>query len=218
MNQLNLILVGLIIFLIYYIFTNHYKNYKSDNINYESKYNELKIELENKINLLNDKLKEQGKNISNDELKVIIKQQVQPSDNIDNRDFKVIEDKLYPLLNRTERPIADSIYNNPYFNYPTRWNQDNFRAMAIVRNIQNNDVYYLMGRQKYSGSNQGEFYLISPDRDKGLKIPLSSDPSDRVIKDYYSLPDEITIKSGVFQGMTFKVQELKNSDLSSKYF
>jgi hypothetical protein len=75
MNQLNLILVGLIIFLIYYIFTNqNNQNNQNNTINYESKYNELKIELENKINQLNEKLKEHGKTISNDELKVIIKQ------------------------------------------------------------------------------------------------------------------------------------------------
>ena len=206
----NIILLFLLIYLFIFLNKNTKKNY----------YNKLKNELNDKINILQTELKKQNKTID-DLLKFANNQTCQLSEqttNIINRDYKTINDKLYPLLNRVEEPIAESIINNPYFNIPSRFNNDNFRAMAIVREQKNGNLYYLMGRQKYHGSNLGEFYLISPDRDKGIKIPLSSDPNTRVISDYYSLPYSFTIKDGIFAGSTYDVQELKNSDLTSRYF
>lgn len=139
------------------------------------------------------------------------------TDTINSRDIRVINDKLYPILNRVEKPIINSIVDNR-LNSLRRHSPDTFRPMALVKERNTHDVYYLMGRQKYRGSNRGEFYLVSPNFNKGTKIPLNDEPNDRPIKDYYALPTEFKINNGIFTGMTFDVQELKNSDLTSDYY
>ena len=185
-------------------------NNEFDNIE-KSKYIAHINELNYKLNQLKNKLAENNLVIYN-ELNNNF-----DTDKINSRDVRVVNDKLYPILNRVEKPIINSIIDNQ-INSLRRHSPDTFRPMALVKERNTHDVYYLMGRQKYRGSNRGEFYLVSPNFNKGTKIPLNDEPNDRPIKDYYALPTDFKINNGIFTGMTFDVQELKNGDLTSDYY
>lgn len=222
MNQDNIITLILLCAILFVVI---YKNKEEPTIN-KSEYdqqikqlNELKDELSKKIIIVN-KLEEDNKLqkpttfisqpiINNPD------NPIGPIDVVTVRDRNVFNNPLYPAINRPERPIADSIINNGrFFNYPTRGSPDTYRPMAIVKNSnkEDNTMYYLMGRQKYQGSDLGNFYLASMNNNKNIKIPLDRNDTDPVFK-YYDIPKQFTIKSGIFSGETFDTQELKPPDL-----
>ena len=92
--------------------------------------------------------------------------------------------------------------------------------MAIAKrdNDKNDEIHYLMGRQKYNGSSQGEFFLSSTNKDKNIKIPINRDNTEPRLNDYYSIPPSLRITSGIFANDEFKLQELPTSDFSSGYY
>ena len=164
-------------------------------------YDKLKNELNYKLIQLNNNLREHNLIFYNDVKK----------------DISGFGDKLYPMLNRIETPIINNVVENTLYTQ-RRYSSDTFHPMAIVKEKSTHKIYYLMGRQKYQNSNRGEFYLVSPNLNNATKIPLSDEPNERPIKDYYVLPTEFKINNGIFAGMSFDVQELKNSDLMIDYY
>lgn len=232
MNQDNILIVLLVSAIVFLAINK----YKTDEIVDRSEYNtrvakqisELKTELDNKIELLKQFTKENQEktNISNrnNELNKTIITTTEPvivPDFINQRDVNVIDNPLYPILNRAERPISDMILaNNQFLNFSTRGSPDTYRPMAIAKKVGEvpTELYYLMGRQKYQGSSQGEFYLTSMNKDKNIKIPINRDNTNPRLNDYYNLPTTLEITSGIFANDIFQIQELPTSDLSSGYY
>ena len=177
-------------------------NRPQDSIDY-SKNIILSEELDKKINKLN-KLIDNSNNIN--------------KDIVNNRDINVIENPLYPLYGRTERPIIDMLMANNMINVRTRGSDDTYHPVGYAKDNSSNKIYYLMGRQRYRGSSQGDFYLISTDTTDRLKINLLDKSGNQIIRDIYNLPNTIKINSGIFAGKTFEIEELKNTDLISPYY
>ncbi len=142
-------------------------------------------------------------------------------DTVDVRDRRVLDDPLYPTYGRTERPIFDMLMRNRQsglFNVPTRGSSDTPRAMALAKNDSTGEIYYLMGKQSYNGSNKGEFYLVSTDKNNNLKIDLTDKSGKQIIRNYWDIPEKLTINDGIFEGNTFTVQEIKKPDLYSNQY
>lgn len=146
-------------------------------------------------------------------------------DHVIARDKAVVSDNLYPPLARTERPIFDLLANrvaSGLINYPTRGSPDTFRLIAYLVNTDTGarkDRWKLFGRQKYPGSSIGEYYAIPiDDATSDLKITLKDDimPNEK-IRDIYALPNEVTIKSPLFNSERYKIIELDKPDLTSPY-
>ena len=206
MNNIVLILIG--IAFIGFIYNNYVLNDKY----FDTKQYILQEELEKKINKLNALLEQQKSNPS-----IIMAPPIRP-DIVDIRDANVTENPLYPLYGRTERPIIDMLMSNNMFNLRTRGSDDTYHPVGYAKEVGTGTIYYLMGRQRYSGSSQGDFYLISTDTTNRLKINLLDKSGNQKIKDIYNLPDTITIDSGVFSGRRFEIEQLKNTDLISPYY
>jgi hypothetical protein len=148
---------------------------------------------------------------------------------IDLRDRRVVNDYLYPPINRTERPLFDSLMNrtnrplfdglinNNFFNYPTRGSLDTYRQIGIGRSEKSGKIFYLFGRQKYNGSSLGEYYLLSSDKHSGMqfKIPITRN----IIKDYYNIPDKLIFDNNhkILPNEVINVEILKNGELDSIY-
>lgn len=211
----------------------HSNFYQSNNATYKQFI--LQEELDKKINTLNNLLEQQKKlnqqNQSNqqdqqDQRNIIpqstrivpIPVQTQKPDIVDVRDMNVVENPLYPLYGRSERPIIDMLMNNNMVNIRTRGSEDTYHPVGYAKDTTTNDIFYLMGRQRYRGSSQGDFYLISTDTTNRLKINLLDNSGNQIIKDIYNVPNSVTINSGIFNGKTFEIEQLKNTDLISPYY
>jgi hypothetical protein len=145
-------------------------------------------------------------------------QQYNGIDHVDNRDRNVVNDELYPPISRTERPVFDNLLtslSSGAFAYPTRGFPDTYRPLGLAKSEKSQQMFLLMGRQKYPGSSIGEFYLMSTDKTNQIKIPLDR----QHIKDYYNIPNEIKFndKDSIMGNDVIKVQEYKKSDLDSPY-
>jgi hypothetical protein len=146
-------------------------------------------------------------------------------DPVSDRDHRVINDPLYPLINRTDRPTFDYLIRNPIIRgIPTRYNDnlDTLRPIAIARlHVDGlnpkSELYYLLGRRTSRNSSKGEYYLWSANDNNRIKIPLTDDRNNPIIKDFDNLPEQIEITNGVFAGSVLDIQELKNADLTSPY-
>jgi len=148
---------------------------------------------------------------------------VPPVDPVNMRDRAVVMDQLYPPLGRVERPIFDQLASrvaSGLIGYPTRGSPDTFRMVGYMINSENkNDSWKLFGRQKFPGSSIGEYYAIPiDDRKSDMKITIKDDmmPKDK-IRDIYSLPNEVTIKSPLFSDKPYTLVELDKADLTSPY-
>jgi hypothetical protein len=191
----------------------------------EYKQDILEKELNKKIVNLNKLLEEKEikeKKIKEKEKIVNVPSNIPPNippNIVDIRDANVTNNPLYPLYNRVERPVFDMlIHNNNLFNVRTRGSEDTYHPIGYAKDKQTNEVFYIMGRQRYRGSTQGDFYLIPLDTNSRLKINLLDSSGNQIIKDIYNLPNEINIKSGIFNGKSFDIEQLKNTDLISPYY
>ena len=200
-----------------------YNNLRS---NPDNKQYILQEELEKKINKLTALIDSQKKqsNKNDNDTSVIVPPNSNPNrsepvpDIVNIRDINTVENPLYPLYGRTERPIIDMLMTNKMFNYRTRGSEDTYHPVAYAKERGTENIYYLMGRQRYQGSSQGDFYLIPTDTNNRLKINLTDRSGNQILKDIYNVPDVLKINYGIFNGKTFDIEQLKNTDLISPYY
>ena len=200
-----------------------YNNLRS---NPDNKQYILQEELEKKINKLTALIDSQKKqsNKNDNDTSVIVPPNPNPNrsepvpDIVNIRDINTVENPLYPLYGRTERPIIDMLMTNKMFNYRTRGSEDTYHPVASAKERGTENIYYLMGRQRYQGSSQGDFYLIPTDTNNRLKINLTDRSGNQILKDIYNVPDVLKINYGIFNGKTFDIEQLKNTDLISPYY
>jgi hypothetical protein len=87
-----------------------------------------------------------------------------------NYDYRTINDPLVPPLKRDD-------YNIPVFPIPTRGFPGGYKKMGtlIDTDADNQDKYkflFLIGRQKYPGSTQYDYFVIDNNTDSTLKFEL----------------------------------------------
>lgn len=150
---------------------------------------------------------------------------VRSVDVIGKRDEAVISDSLYPPIDRMPRPLADEYLRhklNGTFGYSTRDNADTYRMVGyLINSVDRADKWNIFGRQKYRGSNQGEYYAIQQCNSHGpcTKIVLCDDIiTTNKLRDYYNLPSTITFNSPLFATTPYDVVQLKTTIDYSPYF
>ena len=150
----------------------------------------------------------------------------QEEDPVYMRDQKVLYNRLYPPLGRTERPQFDLLMNyinsnngpDGMFNYYTRGSPDTYRILGYLTptiKVQTIDsTLILYGRAKFPNSDMGEFYVSSSNKISDIKIPLTEYNSN--IRRITDLPQVITIKGNMLNG-DYNFMELPKADLTYPY-
>lgn len=120
-----------------------------------------------------------------------------------NRDRAVIDDPLYPPLNRNSL--------QPH---------DNYRMVGyLVSEESQEDSWQLYGRQM--NNNKSEFYVRPTNRNIEMKVPIQDSdfrrPSDR-LRDIDNLPERTSIDNPLFNSSSYKVVTNPNTNYNSYYF
>lgn len=136
--------------------------------------------------------------------KTIIREQPNLQDAIIERDYRVINDPLSPVVKRPASYIFPPTEFTRYIDIPTRGYPDNYQYLGNMFRMSGNSevsgdkVVKLFGRQKFPGSNQYEYYGITNDSSTlNYKIPISSKHDQEIFDG-----DTLNISS---LGGTFKV-------------
>jgi hypothetical protein len=143
------------------------------------------------------------------------------SDDTVVRDRKVLEDQLYPPLNRSDNRTHTELVNNiTNRNMYIRTNDinDTYRLVGYVTNNSDekdtgNNNWKLFARQK--DRNISEFYMKPTDNNNDVKVPITDDivVGDR-LRDIYNIPKQLTFKSPMFNKDPYNVVEVPKADLS----
>jgi hypothetical protein len=137
------------------------------------------------------------------------------------RDRKVLNDPLYPPLNRsdnkTHAELANNIANRNMY-IKTNDVGDTYRLVGYVTNNSDekdtgNNNWKLFARQK--DRHISEFYMKPTDNNNDVKVPITDDiiVGDR-LRDIYNIPKQITFKSPMFNKDPYNVVEVPKADLS----
>lgn len=122
-------------------------------------------------------------------------------DNIYKRDRAVINDPLYPPLNRNSIDFHDTYRHIGY----------------LVNEETKDDSWKLFARSK--NKNQAQFYASSIDNNIDLKINLTDDMiRGNKLRDLYNLPDHIIVDHPLFSSNLYTIVENPQTDFSSFYF
>jgi hypothetical protein len=137
------------------------------------------------------------------------------------RDRKVLNDPLYPPLNRSDNKTHTELVNNiTNRNMYIRTNDinDTYRLVGYVTNNSQekdtgNNNWKLFARQK--DRNISEFYMKPTDNNNDMKVPITDDiiVGDR-LRDIYNIPSQLTFKSPLFNKDPYNVVEVPKADLS----
>ena len=216
MNQKDYIFFFLILVLVVYIYSLH-QDKASRDYEYNKKVQVLKI--------MNDEYKNKmscGK--TNCTATVTVKKPLNTGDLLTKRDIAVVHNPLYPPLDRNSRPLADDYlaYRQAgLFDYPTRTGSDTYRLMGyLISSTDKNDKWNIYGRQKHSGSSQGEFYATQQcNNNSCTKIELTKDIlAGEKLNDFYNLPSVLTFTSPLFSTDPYNVVQLNISNGYSPYY
>ena len=152
-------------------------------------------------------------------------QDFEQRDAIRERDVRVLNDPLYPPINRQDADSTRRLMSEPRLQ-PTAsssYNSDSYRLVGYLVNSQDkSDSWKLFARQSQPPRRSlADFYAEPASRDTaGLKIPLSTQDgvTSPRLRDIYDLPDQVTIKHPMFQpGVHYIIVQLPSSDLASGY-
>jgi hypothetical protein len=161
-------------------------------------------------------LKEQAEPKEESEPKPVISDHIM----IQDRDHRVLEDPLYPPLNRDSVNNTKNYINEPRLHMAPNSN-DAYRLIGYLVNIENKDeVWKLFAREQYNRRGLASFYAANANKNIDIKIALTNDviQGGQGLRDLYDLPTEISIKHPMFMASPYKVVSLPNSDWSSQYY
>jgi hypothetical protein len=179
-----IILIIAIIIVLY----NHY-NLVQENKNLRAS---LQVSIDNKINGVQNGIQN---GIQNEVItKKIITPPIPPPPTVGQliRDYdrRTIDDPLTPPFKRDDYMIPAQVVRPDLYGVYTRGAPGVFKKMGYLKNDDASDYKFLtlMGRQKFQGSNQYEYYVTSINRDDSIKFYI-----DNIRKELYE-GDKVTIK------------------------
>lgn len=143
------------------------------------------------------------------------------------RDRRVLNDPLFPPLNRTDRMTFNSVAyetKNRNINIPTNSMNDRFRQVGYISAVsQEGEIdsgggsWKLMARQK--DRNESEFYMIPTNKNYDIKVPLT--PEVVVgprLRDIYTIPNELKFKSPLLNKGPYEFVELPKTDFTDSSY
>jgi type II secretory pathway pseudopilin PulG len=137
-----------------------------------------------------------------------------------DRDVRVLEDPLYPPLNRTDRDNFDRI-DEALKPLATTDVHDSFRLIGYLKSTSmerdaGGNTWKLFGRMK--DRHQGEFYITPANNLDDVKIPLTQEiVVGQRLRDIDTIPNELRFKSPLLNDQPYLLVELPKSDLPSRY-
>lgn len=142
----------------------------------------------------------------------------------DSRDRRVLNDPLYPALNRSEfdvhNNIAEQIQRKNLYN-TTQEFTDRYRLVAYVTNQDTNkdsggNTWKLMARMK--NKNQGEFFMVPANNNYDMKIMLNNDIIvGEKLRDIYTIPKQLSFKTPLLNESSYEVTEIPMNDFTNNY-
>lgn len=207
---------------------NNNNDLKTDEIYFiKNKYNDL----ENKFNKINHELNTH-KTQNSDKICMSIKQfnqikknkndndKTSRSDTI-NRDYRVLNDELFPPINRSDTnnhtELTNNVINRSMYIKTNNVN-DTYRLVGYVTNNSNekdtgNNNWKLFARQK--DRHFSEFYMIPTDNTNDLKISINNDNVvGHRLRDVYDIPQQLTFNTPLLNKEPYDVVEVPKADLS----
>lgn len=143
---------------------------------------------------------------------------------VQERDYRVLYDPLFPPLNRTDSSTYQALranmqQRNWYESTSIRATNDTYRLVAYVTTTQQDgsvdaggNNWKLMARMK--DRNMADFYMIPANRNYDMKIHVSDDMVVGTrLRDLYSIPDQLTFDSPLLHKTPYVVTEVSKSDL-----
>jgi cbb3-type cytochrome oxidase subunit 3 len=150
-----------------------------------------------------------------------------PTVNVDiskttERDYKVINDPLYPPLNRTDAVTHTMLRNNVenrnmYVNVNDAF--DSYRLVGyLVSNDENKDAggnnWKLFARQK--DRHTADFYMVPANNNYDIKIQIKDEMVVGTrLRDLYTIPTQISFKSPMLNQTPYEYVEISQPDMSS---
>ena len=142
--------------------------------------------------------------------------------NVEIRDRKVVEDQLYPPINRADNKTHSDLIKN--INERTMYIKtndinDTYRLVAYVTNNSEekdagNNNWKLFARQK--DRNISEFYMKPTDNNNDMKVPITdSIVVGERLRDIYNIPKQLTLNSPLFNANPYNVVEIPKADLTN---
>lgn len=145
------------------------------------------------------------------------------------RDYRVLQDQLYPPLNRTDTMTHKMLEKNideRNMYVPTNDTLDNYRLVGYLINkdpVGERDAggnnWKLFARQKDRHSS--DFYMIPSNNNYDIKIHIKDDmiSSGERLRDVYTIPKNISFKSPMLNQSPYEFVEIPKADLatSSRY-
>jgi hypothetical protein len=131
---------------------------------------------------------------------------------IKDYDRRTIDDPLTPPFKRDDYMIPAQIVRPDIYGLYTKGAPGVFKKMGYLKNDAATDYKFLtlMGRQKYQGSTQYEYYVTSTNRDDSIKFYI-----DDIKKELYD-GDKVTVKQ--LGNIEYDVIVDKNLDLEYNPF
>lgn len=159
------------------------------------------------------------------EPKIVIIKESSPYQTTDTRDRRVLNDQLYPPLNRTDSMTFDGVVRetrNRNINVPSNQTYDSYRMVGYVKSKsvgQEQEIdaggnsWKMMAREK--NRNESDFYLIPTNNNYDLKIPITPDiVVGQRLRDVYTIPNEIQFKSPMLNQTPYQFIELPKTDFT----
>jgi len=205
---------------------NNNNDLKTDEIYFiKNKYNDL----ENKFNKINHELNTH-KTQNSDKICMSIKQfnqikknkndndKTSRSDTI-NRDYRVLNDELFPPINRSDTnnhtELTNNVINRSMYIKTNNVN-DTYRLVGYVTNNSNekdtgNNNWKLFARQK--DRHLSEFYMTPTNNNDDVKISITDDIIlGSKLRDMYAIPNIISFNSPMLNTTPYQVVEIPRND------
>ena len=152
-----------------------------------------------------------------------LKNNVEPikTNHTTERDYKVLNDPLYPPLNRSDnRTHTDMVQKINRRDMYIRTNDlnDTYRLVAYLTNNSvsrdtGGNSWKLFARQK--DRHLSDFYMKPTDNNNDIKIPLTEEiVVGNRLRDIYNIPSEITFNSPMLNNTPYYVMEVPKADLT----
>lgn len=163
------------------------------------------------------------------QVRVIVEHQHPPSTSdtttsVASRDYRVLNDPLYPPLNRSDTRTHDTLTHsvrNRNMYVPTGGGDigDTYRLVGyLVNNDSEKDSggnsWKLFARQK--DKNTSDFYMMPSNNNFDIKIPIRDEiVVGTRLRDVYTIPSEIQFTSPMLNATTYHFIENPKTDLST---
>lgn len=149
-----------------------------------------------------------------------LQRELRQPERADKRDALVLNDPLYPPLNRDHTMrVNHYIDNTRLHSERTRPDSsDAFRLVGyMVSSEDANDSWKLFARD--TGRGRASFYAIPSNKNNDIKVPLNQDNvvGPEKLRDIYDIPNHLVIQHPLFQNRSYNIIELDKSDYTSQY-